>query len=103
MKREPPRLDLMKIFMKNRLRLLIPLLCGLSLFAPQFALGRKTPPPKPFDLGVDSIMRGPRLVGYPPTRVYWSQGSHRVYFRWKHADERPLNETSRYAAIPDPT
>ena len=43
-------------------------------------------PTKPFELTVDSIMRGPRLVGYPPSGVYWSQDSQRVYFRWKQAD-----------------
>src|SRR5882724_1582700 len=39
-------------------------------------------------------MRGPRMVGYPPTGVYWSQDSRRIYFRWKQADEPRLKETS---------
>jgi len=51
---------------------------------------------KPFELTVDSIMRGPRLVGYPPSGVYWSQDSQRVYFRWKKADEPRLKEMSLY-------
>ena len=51
---------------------------------------------KPFELTVDSIMRGPRLVGYPPSGVYWSQDSQRVYFRWKKADEPRLREMSLY-------
>ncbi|HEX8118357.1 MAG TPA: hypothetical protein VF521_13860, partial [Pyrinomonadaceae bacterium] len=34
-------------------------------------------PAKAFELTVDSIMRGPDLVGYPPTGVYWSQDSRR--------------------------
>lgn len=41
-------------------------------------------------------MRGPRLVGYPPTGVYWSQDSQRVYFRWKQAGEPRLKEMSLY-------
>jgi len=41
-------------------------------------------------------MRGPRLVGYPPSGVYWSQDSQRVYFRWKKADEPRLKEMSLY-------
>jgi hypothetical protein len=53
-------------------------------------------PTKPFELSVDSIMRGPRLVGYPPSGVYWSQDSQRVYFRWKQADEPRLKEMSLY-------
>src|SRR5262249_9260133 len=51
---------------------------------------------KKFELTVDSIMRGPRLVGYPPTNVYWSQDSQRIYFRWKQADEPRLKEPSLY-------
>jgi dipeptidyl aminopeptidase/acylaminoacyl peptidase len=56
---------------------------------------------KPFELTVDSIMRGPRLVGYPPTGVYWSQDSQRVYFRWKQADEPRLKEMSLYVVNRD--
>src|SRR5438128_8123165 len=79
--------------------------CLLSLFAPQFAFAQKTAaaPPKPFELSVDSIMRGPRLVGYPPTGVYWSQDSQHVYFRWKQADEPRLKEPSLYVVNRDGT
>ena len=41
-------------------------------------------------------MRGPKLTGYAPGNVYWSQDSQRVYFRWKQADEPRLKETSLY-------
>ena len=76
--------------------------CWLSLLASQFALAQKqTNPTKPFALTVDSIMRGPRLVGYPPSGVYWSQDSQRVYFRWKQADEPRLKEMSLYVANRD--
>jgi dipeptidyl aminopeptidase/acylaminoacyl peptidase len=79
-------------------------LCVLSLLAPQliFSQNRAAPPsPKRFELTVDSIMRGPRLVGYPPTGVYWSQDSQRVYFRWKQADEPRLKEMSLYVVNRD--
>ena len=80
------------------------ILCALSLLAPQLLIAQKAPPPpKPFELTVDSIMRGPRLVGYPPTGVYWSQDSQRVYFRWKQADEPRLKETSLYVVNRDGT
>src|SRR5713226_2957660 len=80
-------------------------LCVLSLLAPQFLFAQKpsAPSPKPFELTVDSIMRGPRLVGYPPTGVYWSQDSQRVYFRWKQADEPRLKEMSLYVVNRDGT
>ncbi len=76
----------------------------LAFVAPQFALAQKpVSPAKPFELTVDSIMRGPRLFGYPPTGVYWSQDSQRVYFRWKQADEPRLKETSLYVVNRDGT
>src|SRR3954468_11933763 len=36
-----------------------------------------------FELTVDSIMRGPKLVGYPPTGLRWSGDSARLYFEWR--------------------
>jgi dipeptidyl aminopeptidase/acylaminoacyl peptidase len=77
----------------------------LSLLGPQLLLGQKQPAPavKPFELTVDSIMRGPRLVGYPPTGVYWSQDSQHVYFRWKRADEPRIKEMSLYVVNRDGT
>jgi dipeptidyl aminopeptidase/acylaminoacyl peptidase len=40
-----------------------------------------------FPLTVDSIMRGPKLVGYPPTGLRWSGDSSRLYFEWRQADD----------------
>ena len=71
---------------------------SLSLVVPA---QKQTTSAKPFELTVDSIMRGPRLVGYPPTGVYWSQDSQRVYFRWKQADEPRLKEMSLYVVNRD--
>ena len=82
------------------------ILCTVILLAPQLLNAQKQSAPtptKPFELTVDSIMRGPRLVGYPPTGVYWSQDSQRVYFRWKLADEPRLKETSLYVVNRDGT
>ncbi|MGZ8844988.1 MAG: prolyl oligopeptidase family serine peptidase [Pyrinomonadaceae bacterium] len=86
-------------------KLIVASICLFSVFAPQLTLAQRppTPPAKPFELTVDSIMRGPRLVGYPPTGVYWSQDSQRVYFRWKQADEPRLKETSLYVINRDGT
>ena len=41
----------------------------------------------PFELTIDSIMRGPKLVGYPPTGLRWSGDSTRLYFEWRRPDD----------------
>jgi len=84
-------------------RYVLAVLCLLSILASQLTLAQNSTSTKPFELTVDSIMRGPRLVGYPPTAVYWSQDSQRVYFRWKQADEPRLKETSLYVVNRDGT
>jgi dipeptidyl aminopeptidase/acylaminoacyl peptidase len=94
--------------MKKTLRRATCALCALCLLAPQLVAAQQqqsqpTAPPQPFALTVDSIMRGPRLVGYQPTSVYWSQDSRRVYFRWKQADEPRLKEMSLYVVNRDGT
>ena len=77
-------------------------LCVTSLIFPLAVFAQKQSlPAKPFELTVDSVMRGPRLIGYPPTGVYWSQDSQRIYFRWKQADEPRLKETSLYVVNRD--
>jgi dipeptidyl aminopeptidase/acylaminoacyl peptidase len=47
------------------------------------------PPAAParFALTVDSIMRGPALVGYPPSDLRWSGDSKEVYFEWRMPKE----------------
>lgn len=78
--------------------------CVISISLPLVVPAQKqTTTTKPFEFTVDSIMRGPRLVGYPPTNVYWSQDSQRVYFRWKQADEPRLKEMSLYVVNRDGT
>ncbi|MEN3332346.1 MAG: hypothetical protein V7641_1711 [Blastocatellia bacterium] len=42
---------------------------------------------KTFDLTIDSIMRGPALVGYEPNAVRWSADSQHLYFQWKQYSE----------------
>ena len=40
-----------------------------------------------FSLTVDSIMRGPALVGYPPSDLRWSGDSKELYFEWRMPGE----------------
>ena len=47
----------------------------------------------PLALTVDSIMRGPDLVGWPPAAVRWSADSQRLYFEWRKPGEK---EASTY-------
>src|SRR5258708_14416966 len=47
-----------------------------------------------FALTVDSIMRGPDLVGYPPDSLRWSADSQKLYFDWRKPGEE---DASTYA------
>jgi len=51
------------------------------------AAARVAGAPAPFPLTVDSIMRGPKLVGYPPTGLRWAGDSSKLYFEWRRAGE----------------
>ena len=63
--------------------------CGLAAAAVVAAAAQPTGAraarrrPGGFELTVDSIMRGPKLVGYPPTGLRWSGDSSRLYFEWR--------------------
>ncbi len=43
--------------------------------------------PEPFALSVDSIMRGPKLIGSAPTAVRWAPDSSKIYFSWQKPNE----------------
>jgi dipeptidyl aminopeptidase/acylaminoacyl peptidase len=86
----------------NPFRRSLVFLCLLALLFPAPIIARQTQSaPKKFDLTIESIMRGPDLVGYEPNRVYWSQDSRRVYFRWKRAGETRLKEPDLYVVNRD--
>ncbi len=53
-----------------------------------------------FELTVDSIMRGPDLVGYPPTGLRWSADSQKLFFEWRKPGE---TEASTYVVNRDGT
>ena len=90
--------------MKTNLRNAAVFICLLSVLSPHLLNAQnQLADTKPFELTVDSIMRGPRLVGYPPSGVYWSQDSQRVYFRWKKPEEPRLKEMSLYVVSRDGT
>ncbi|HEY2945053.1 MAG TPA: S9 family peptidase [Vicinamibacteria bacterium] len=65
--------------MNRQVRMAVVVMLAASLVA-------AAPAPK-LELTVDSIMRGPRLVGYPPTGLRWSGDSRELYFEWRHAGE----------------
>ena len=46
------------------------------------------------ELSVEGIMRGPRLVGYPPSGLRWSGDSRELYFEWRKPGEE---EAATYA------
>jgi dipeptidyl aminopeptidase/acylaminoacyl peptidase len=51
------------------------------------AAGDQPGRPAAFPLTIDSIMRGPALVGYSPAGLRWSGDSVRLYFEWRMPDE----------------
>ncbi|MCI0660318.1 MAG: DPP IV N-terminal domain-containing protein [Acidobacteria bacterium] len=88
----------------NSIRRSLVFLCLFTLSFPAPTLARQTQSaPKKFELTIDSMMRGSDLVGYEPNRVYWSQDSRRVYFRWKRAGEARLKEPDLYVVERDGT
>ena len=85
-------------------------LCAAALLSQQVVSAQQSPPqptPAPpakrFELTVDSIMRGPALVGYQPESVRWSQDGRRVFFRWKQATDPRLKEMDTYVVNRDGT
>lgn len=54
-----------------------------------------------FQLTVDSIMRGPGLVGYQPREIRWSGRGDRIYFEWKQATDPLRNDFDLYEVKPD--
>jgi dipeptidyl aminopeptidase/acylaminoacyl peptidase len=54
---------------------------------PEFSAGAKRQTAAPFELTIDSIMRGPALVGYPPSGLRWSGDSTHLFFEWRRAGE----------------
>ena len=58
------------------------LLCVVGAMAPAFAKATAGEQASSFPLTVDSIMRGPELVGNPPNNLRWSGDSKELYFEW---------------------
>ncbi len=67
--------------------LVLAVVCALADSSP-LAADRKAPARQgTFPLTIDSIMRGPKLVGYPPTDLRWSGDSKELFFEWRMPDE----------------
>ena len=80
----------------NPPRSLIAITLVLLLLTPHSAMfGQAAPSKAPkLQLSIDTIMRGPGLVGYEPQSVRWSLDGSKLYFQWKrHTDaiEAPLD------------
>ena len=71
------------------------LLLGPTVFTSVDQAARKPPAAQAarVELTIDSIMRGPDLVGYPPTGLRWSADSQKLYFDWRKPGE---DEPSTY-------
>jgi hypothetical protein len=56
-----------------------------------------------FTLSIDSIMRGPELVGYEPAGVRWSHDSQTLYFQWKKHTDKIIAPMDTYSVQRDGT
>jgi dipeptidyl aminopeptidase/acylaminoacyl peptidase len=66
----------------------VALACVLSMLPVGPLAAEKVPAANSaFPLTVDSIMRGPKLVGYPPSDLRWSGDSKELFFEWRMPDE----------------
>lgn len=86
---------------------------ALLAFLPGGGTGQATADTEPavarsldFPLTIRNIMRGPELVGEPPTQVRWTDDSKWVYFRWRPGggawdEERKLYRVSREGGEPE--
>ncbi len=66
------------------------------------AQSKPAPAPPAAMLTVDSIMRGPKLVGSAPSAVRWSKDSSKIYFSWQKAGRRSrghLRRQSRWIRV----
>ena len=72
------------------------LFLALSLFSAPAAQ-------KKSDLTIESIMRGPNLVGTEPAQVRWSGDSSKIYFQWKQASDATSAPLDTYVVNCDGT
>lgn len=70
-------------------RLFLVLASGLVATSVLVAQSRPAPAARPaaMTLTIDSIMRGPALVGNSPSNIRWSKDSTKIYFTWQKAGE----------------
>ena len=59
----------------------------LTLLSGAIVGAERSAQPSRFTLSVDSIMRGPALVGYPPSDLRWAGDSKELYFEWRQPKE----------------
>jgi dipeptidyl aminopeptidase/acylaminoacyl peptidase len=82
--------------MRRAVILTLALLAGPAVIAqdstPKPARGLGAVPT--LELTVDSIMRGPDLIGWPPSALRWSADSRTLFFEWRKPGE---DEASTYA------
>jgi dipeptidyl aminopeptidase/acylaminoacyl peptidase len=64
---------------------------------PAAAPGQAAAPAR-VEMTIDSIMRGPDLVGYPPSALRWSGDSRQLFFEWRKPGE---DESSTYVVARD--
>lgn len=67
---------------------ILPFLAAITLAAQQPADRDQAPGAARLTLSVASIMRGPDLVGYPPSGLRWSGDARDLFFEWRRPGEK---------------
>jgi dipeptidyl aminopeptidase/acylaminoacyl peptidase len=73
-------------------------LLAAGVAAALFAAQRAPAPAPAFALTIDNIMRGPALVGYPPSGLRWSGDSRQLFFEWRRVGDE---QAATYAVSRD--
>ena len=74
--------------LRSTATILLPLLAAVTLAARQPPAPAQAGTPARMTLTVDSIMRGPDLVGYPPSGLRWSGDARDLFFEWRRPGEK---------------
>lgn len=76
-------------------------LMTVAMAAQTFAAGPPQSGSGQLELNIDTIMRGPSLVGYEPRNIRWAPDGQHIYFSWKRASDSATADFDTYSVNRD--